>query len=171
MLAELTNDVAPTRWTLTFSADGRWLATSSGDHVKLFETATWHPITIPVRHVLGLSFDPHDPRIATATGDGDAIIWSLPDGGLVRRLRESGEPIEQIVWSADGRLLATASHDGTEQVWRAASGERVSQGNYLHDPISSMEFDPTGKLLLVAGAKVVVSDAEHGIVISTFDGV
>ncbi len=169
LLAEIHNDVAPTRRAITFSADGRWLATSSGDHLQLVDTATWRPVTIAVRHVLGLSFDPIRRRIATATGDGCAAIWSLPDGALVRRLRESGEPIEQITWSPDGHLLATASRDGAEQVWDARSGALVSQGNYLHDSLSSMEFDSSSRLVLAVGKGIVVSDAAQGLPITTFD--
>jgi WD40 repeat protein len=154
---------------LAFSADGRWLATSSGDHIQIVETATWRPVVIPVRHVLSLSFDPGGSRIATATGDGGAAIWSLPGGALVRHLREAGEPIEQIAWSPDGRLIATASRDGAERVWRAASGEVMSRGNQLHGSISSIEFDSSSSLVLAAGKGVVVSDATQGVQLIAFE--
>jgi WD40 repeat protein len=168
-LAELRNVAAGTP-SLAFSADGRWLATCGGDHVKLVDTTSWQAVPIPVRHVRALSFDSTGPRLAIATADGGASVWALPKVSLVHQLREIGEPIDRIAWSQDGRLLATAGRDGAELVWDVRSGSLVSQGNHLHDRISSIEFDPASRFLLAAGRRVIVSDAEQGIALASLDG-
>jgi WD40 repeat protein/serine/threonine protein kinase len=168
-VTELHNDAAGTP-SLAFSPDGRWLATSGGDRIQIVDTTSWQPVSIPVRRVLSLSFDPTGPRIAIATAGGGASVWMLPSGALTHHLRELGEPIDQIAWSPDGRLIATASRDGAELVWDARSAALVSQGNHLHDRISSIEFDSTSKLVLAAGRRVIVSDAAQGIALASLDG-
>jgi WD40 repeat protein len=168
-IAKLRNEAAGTP-SLAFSADGRWLATSGGDHVKLMDTTNWTPVPLTVRRVRSLSFDPGGPRIALSTADGSASVWTLPSGSLAHQLREIGEPIDKIAWSPDGRLIATASRDGAELVWDARTGGLLSRCNHLHDRISSLEFDRTSKFVLAAGRRVVVSDADQGIALDSLEG-
>jgi len=171
-LAELLNDTTEVP-ALAFSADGRWLATSGGNDVRVFDTATWErALTIPGPHVLALSFDPGGPRLATGTLGGDASIWEIPSGARVRHLREIGESIDAVAFAPDGQLVAIADRGGTEQVWNAKSGALQSQSNDLRDKIRSIEFDATSKFLVAAGASgtVIVSDPLLGMTITTLEG-
>jgi WD40 repeat protein len=171
-LASLRNDAS--EWpSLAFSADGRWLATSGGDDVRVFDTKAWaHVLTLPGARVRSLSFDPTGPRLATGTAGGDAAIWAIPSGARVHHLREIGEPIDAVAFAPDGELVVTAGRDGAAQVWNAGSGALQSQGNYLRDKILSIEFDPTSKLVVAAGASgtVVVADAALGTSITILEG-
>jgi WD40 repeat protein/serine/threonine protein kinase len=171
-VAELRNDASEVP-ALAFSADGRWLATTGGDEVRVFDTSTWKQLaTIPGPRIRGLSFDPTGPRLATGTLGGAASIWELPSGAQVRHLREIGEPIDAVAFAPDGQLIAIAETGGAEQVWNARSGALQSQGNFLRGKISSIEFDPTSKLLVAAGASgiVIVSDALLGLAVTVLDG-
>jgi WD40 repeat protein len=172
LLAELRND-ASMFFSLAFSADGRWLATSGGDDVRVFDTRTWVQVqTIPGPGIHGLSWDPRGPRLLTGSSSGDVSIWAIPSGARIQRLRELGEPIDAVAFSSSGEFAVAASRDGAEQVWSAASGMLQSQGNYLRGKIMSIEFDPTSKLVVAAGAsgRVAVADAELGMPVAVLEG-
>src|SRR5262249_44749408 len=115
-VAELDNDAAEMA-LLAFSADGRWLATSGRDEVRVFDTSTWgRRVTITGPRIRSLSFDPARPWLAVGTDDGVASIWEIPTGIRLRCLRGAGAPVDAIAFSRDGGLIATASRDGLEQV-------------------------------------------------------
>jgi WD40 repeat protein/serine/threonine protein kinase len=172
-LAELHNNSASELPSLGFSSDGRWLATSGGGDVRVFETTTWRPgHVLEATHVRSMSWDPTGPRVLTGTATGDASIWDVPSGRRVRHLREVGESVDAVAFAPNGELVVTASRDGAEQVWHARSGLRQSQFNHLRRKILSVEFDTTSTLVLSAGASgtVVVADAIQGMPVAVLEG-
>jgi WD40 repeat protein/serine/threonine protein kinase len=172
LLAQLRNDALGFP-SVAFSADGRWLATSGGNDVRVFNTRTWAQVrTIPGPGIYGLSWDPSGPRLLTGSAEGGASIWAIPSGERIHHLREIGEPVDAVAFSPDGHLVVAASRDGAEQVWDAISGKLRSQGNYLHGKILSVEFDRTSMLVVAAGASgsVAVADAELGTPVTVLDG-
>ena len=171
-LAELRNDASEFPG-LAFSADGRWLATSGGNDVRVFDAQTWtQALTIRGPRIHSLSFDPTGPRLFTGATTGDAAIWAIPSGARIRHLRDIGEPVDAVAFSPDGQLVVAASRDGAEQVWQARSGKLQSQCNPRHSKILSVEFDPTSKLVLAAGTDgtVVVADAALGMPVTVLEG-
>jgi WD40 repeat protein/serine/threonine protein kinase len=158
---------------LGFSADGRWLAITSGEQVRVFDTSTWQRVvTIDGPRVRSLTFDPSGARLAVGTYDGIASIWELPSGSRVRSLREAGDSVDAIAFSRDGMLIATASRDGTEQVWDATSGGLRVQTNSHHSKIYAVEFSSNGDRLLSAGADgaVVISNVITGMPVARLEG-
>jgi WD40 repeat protein len=171
LLAELADDGS---WNpaLAFSADGRWLATSGGDDVRVVDTRTWTQAAHLAGHIRALAFDPTGPRLATGSSEGDAAIWAIPGGERLRHLREVGEPIDAVAFSPSGELVVTASRDGAEQVWSAATGRVLSQLNYHRAKITSVEFDSSSQRVLAAGLNgaVVISDAVQGMPVAVLGG-
>jgi WD40 repeat protein/serine/threonine protein kinase len=171
-LNELADDVSE-RAMLAFSPDGRWLVTSGGDDVRVFDTTTWLRVgAMAGPRVRSLSFDPTGSRLVVGTYDGVASIWEIPSGALVRRLRDSGASVDVVAFSRDGALLATAARDGTEQVWDAASGAQRTLFNAHRGKIYAVEFSPTGDRVLSAGADgaVVVSMVATGGPVARLEG-
>jgi WD40 repeat protein/serine/threonine protein kinase len=157
---------------IAFSPTGRWLATSSGNDVQVFDTGTWsHVLTIAGPRILALSFDPNGPRLATGSATGDASIWEIPSGTRTRHLREVGEPVNAIAFSPDGQLVATGGGDGAEQIWQATSGTLQSQLNAVRSKILTIEFDPTSQFVVAAGSggTVVVADAALGMPVTVLE--
>lgn len=159
LLAELPSD-GHDFFSIVFSHDGRWLATSGGSDVQVYDVDTWKL----ARKITGqrrLSWDPTGPRLLTGSAGGDVALWTMPSGERLRHLREIGEPINRVAFSPDGALVIAASDDGAEQVWDARTGVLRSQGNFLHGKIWSVEFDHSSTRLVAAGASgsVAVSDA------------
>jgi len=84
---------------LTFSRDGRWLA--SGGRARSAVGTFWHQLT-------------------GAGAKGPAVrLWRVADGALQATLEESDD-VMALTFSPDGNLLATASADGANSVWRLA---------------------------------------------------
>jgi WD40 repeat protein/serine/threonine protein kinase len=170
LLAELRND-ATGFFSIAFSADGRWLATSGGNDVRVFDARSWkQALALTGQH--RLSWDPTGPRLLTGSAEGDVSIWAIPSGSRLRHLREIGAPVNRVAFSPNGELVAAASDDGAEQIWEATSGKLRSQGNYLHGKIFSVEFDRTSTLVVAAGASgsVAVLDAAQGMLVTVLDG-
>jgi WD40 repeat protein len=176
-LASLRNDAS--EWPgLAFSAAGRWLATSGGDDVRVFDTKTWaRVLTIPGARVRSLSFNPTGPRLVTGTTRGDVAIWEVPSGTRAQHMREIGPPVLAVAFSSQGQFVATGGGDGAVQIWDARSGALRNQINIAaRSKILSIEFDPTSTLVVAAsdggavviaetlGMPVVVLDAPRGIV-------
>jgi WD40 repeat protein/serine/threonine protein kinase len=168
-LAQLRNDASGFP-SIAFSADGRWLATSGGNNVRVFDVGTW----AQVRTLAGrrLSWDPTGPRLLTGSAEGDVSLWEIPSASRLQHLREIGEQVNGVAFSPNGELVVAASEDGAELVWDARSGKLRTQRNYLHGKILSVEFDRTSTLLVTAGASgsVAVADAALGMLVTMLDG-
>ncbi|MGH9885753.1 MAG: WD40 repeat domain-containing protein, partial [bacterium] len=171
-VVELEND-ASEKAALAFSPDGRWLVTSGGDEVRVFDTSTWKRVsTIAGPRVRSLSFAPAGSHLAVGTYDGVASIWEVPSGTRGRVLRDSGASVDAIAYSHDGALLATASRDGLEQVWEANSGALRIQFNTHRDKIYGVEFASTGDLMLSASADgaIAVTNIATGMPVARLEG-
>lgn len=118
--AELRNDAAGFP-TASFSNDARWLATSSGTDVRVFDTATWKEALSLPGQARALSWNPKTPQLAVGSADGEAAIWQIPGGVQARHLRELGESVAAIAFSPDGRRVAV----GERRRHRAALGADV----------------------------------------------
>jgi len=172
LVAELENDASEAS-SLAVSADSRWLATSGGDDVRVFDTSTWRRVaTIAGPRVRSLCFDPSGLRLVVGTHDGITSIWDIPTGERLRRLREAGAPVDAVAFSTDGALVAAGSRDGTVQVWDAVSGGLRMEFNAHHDKVFAIEFAASGNLMLSAGGDgaVVVANVASGMTVARLEG-
>ena len=171
-IAEIRNDASEFP-ALAFSVDGRWLATTGGNDVRVFDVRSRAlATTIRGPGIQRLAFDPTGPQLIIGATTGEVAIWAIPGGTRIRRLREMGEPVEAVAFSPDGHLVMAADRDGQEHVWQVGSGALQSQLNPRHSKILSAEFDRTSKLILVASADgtVVVADTTQGMPITVLGG-
>jgi WD40 repeat protein len=94
--------------TLTFSPDGRVLATSDHQAVRLWELATGKEILTRARHgglpgapaqayITALAFFPDSRAIATGMMDGTILVWDLPPRAATAR-QLTAEKVAEL-WS------------------------------------------------------------------------
>jgi len=171
-IAEIHNDASEFP-VIAFSADSRWLATTGGDDIRVFDAQARRQVAI-IRgpRIRSLAFDPTGPRLLTGAETGDVAIWSVPGAVRVQHLRDVKDPIKAVAFSPDGQLVAAGSRDGAVQVWRVESGEVQGQLNPRHSSITAVEFDRASRLVLAASVDgtVIVANASLGMPDAVLEG-
>ena len=124
--------------SISFSRDGRWLATGGEDgRVIVRDAWLWgkqmHSIPAHAAAVYGIAFSRDGSRLATAGFDKAAKLklWDVNSEKLVatdppsrRRVLDEGY-IFAIAFMLDGRRLATAGADKKAKLWDAESGKEL----------------------------------------------
>lgn len=126
-------------WSVAFSPDGRFLASSDGPYKSPSERAeiiVWdvstgaliRRIQTPDPCVFNVVFSPNGRRLVSASGGYFARgqpcpirIWDVESGAELLSLKGHNAAIHSVVFSSDGKRLASASQDGTVRVWEALS--------------------------------------------------
>jgi WD40 repeat protein/tetratricopeptide (TPR) repeat protein len=149
---------------LTFSPDGRLLATAHGTTAQLWDTVTWQPHGPPLQleKIIGaVVFSPDGKLLAAHSVEGVSQLWNTatlePVGPVLRHNGGTGKSSKQswelnrAWWSAafspDGKLLATASLDGTVRLWETNTGQPYGQALQHEGEVWVVAFSPDGNLL------------------------
>ncbi|BAY95888.1 MULTISPECIES: AAA-like domain-containing protein [unclassified Tolypothrix] len=95
-----------------------------------------------------LRFSPDGKKIATASADGTAKLWSI-DGQLLQDfLHNPNYPVYSVRFSPDGKKIATASADSTAKLW-SIDGELLNTFE-TYGGVHSVSFNPDGKKIATA---------------------
>jgi WD40 repeat protein len=104
--------------SLALSADGAVLAASDGYTVHLWDAHTHKQILMPDMGAVGAAvFSPVEPTLALGDATGIVRLWDTSLRREFRTLDGHTGWINDMAFSANGRLLATASEDGTIRLW------------------------------------------------------
>ncbi|MGH3899927.1 MAG: WD40 repeat domain-containing protein [Pseudonocardiaceae bacterium] len=146
---------------VTFSPDGRRLATAGSNTARVWDAATGQELLklahrpgfdslIQYTDVTGVAFSPDGRRLATACYDGMVRIWDASRRRLAKIAAHI--PLHGVVFSPDGNRLASAGWDMRVRVWDATSGQQLT--TVTHDaPVGGVVFSPDGHRLATASWK------------------
>ena len=158
---------------LTFSPDGRLLATAGDDKlVKIRDARTGEQFTGDVLHVLeghtapiqAIGFKP-DGKSLISVANGDVIVWEVATGKLIERFPCSTAPDDCIVVGPTAEpLLARANHHKAV-IWNYQTGKVVKEQKIDAD-VFSLACSSDGSTVLAATDKGVAPlfDDSHKLV-------
>jgi WD40 repeat protein len=164
------------RYSITFSPDGRWLASGVDDKtIRLWDVATGRMIrdlTGLRRSVMYAAFSPDGRWLASGDDDKNIRIWDAPTGQEIRLLSGHKKVIYAVAFSPDGRWLASASADKTVKLWDVAAGREVHTLTGHANIVTSLAFSPDGRWLATGSwdKTIKIWDVQTGLEVQTLVG-
>jgi WD40 repeat protein len=106
--------------SLSWTADGEWLATSGAPQLILWPfqgkdgpMGKEPRVLAPADHrVEVVACHPKDPIVAAGYGNGMVLFTRIEDGAEILVRNPGNAPVGALAWSADGRFLSFGTEDG-----------------------------------------------------------
>jgi WD40 repeat protein/serine/threonine protein kinase len=152
-------------WAVTFSPDGRTVATASKDgNARLWDAATGQLRGRPLRHehpVWAVAFSPDGHTLLTGCGPqskdnlppgpGQVRLWDVATGKPLGEPLSQPRPVRFVAFGPDGRTFLSACH-AQARLWTTAErrpvGEAMRHGEGL---ILVAALSPDGRTVLTGG--------------------
>ena len=154
-----------------FSEDDKFVATTTGDSVVIWEIATGQSmrffqsvidrqppgsigpnISTPERI---LAIDMAKNYILLGQENNQAVVFDSLRGGIIGTLPHDG-PVSSVSLDDSANFAATGSHDGYVRYWSLDAGEQLFSWQH-NQPIDLVLLSPSGKLIVGAAYKGAVS--------------
>ena len=160
--------------TLTFSSDGKLLASGSEDKtIKLWDVLMGVELRTFVGHsakISSLAFSPDGKLLASGSHDGTIKVWEIATGKVIKtqkqRSSDNTDLVNSVAFSPDGKILASAGND--IKLWNVATGEIVRTIDILAEDFSkdfyNLSFSFDGKQLFsVYEGSIKIWNVESGL--------
>ncbi len=117
-------------FTLTFSLDGKTVATGGEDRViRLWDTSNLTEETTLNGHtgwITSIAFSPDNAIIASGDTTKTIRLWDARTGQPLNTLNGHTHTISVLAFNPDGKTVASGSLDGTIRYWDVKTGKELS---------------------------------------------
>lgn len=138
-------------WCLTWSPDGRMIASSGGDcTIKIWDAETGECLRTWQGHqrlIWSVAWHPNGKILASGSDDQTIQLWDSETGQCLKTLPMNGYWVRYVAWSPDGKILASASSDLLIWLWDGQTGERLRSLAGHTSLIYTLAWSPDGTTL------------------------
>ena len=158
---------AGTVTTVTFSPDGRTLASGSEDGtIRLWEVHTGKLLRVLKSHsykVNSVAFSPDGELLASGDWHGAMRLWDAHTGTIRQVLDGHAKAVNSVVFSPDGLTLASGSDDTTIRLWQVQNGKYLKTFEGHKGSVKSVAYSPDGTRLASGGMPASSSAMPDGL--------
>lgn len=154
--------------TISFSPDGRWVATVSAGRVMVFDTLNGRQLAGLERRfgegeVRNVQFSPDGSRLACIYSGESAVcrVWQTENWKEIAEYGVFPNGGENLCFSRDSKLLATYGRQGEMWIWPFRSAERVK--NHLTLAMAWENLDSDDVSQAQAAYQKLLSAGEEGV--------
>lgn len=113
---------------ITFSADGRFLASGSEDSIIIIwnlEDSSHQKLLGHTSRVWGLVFRSNNNQLISVSDDQAVKIWNSKTGSCIRTFQGYACKIRSVTYCPEDKVIVTGSDDHILRTWDAKTGKRT----------------------------------------------